>query len=183
MAQCVQSVQELIPDSFVPCVAALCSDDAERLTRLNHLSFAELLKPFTRLTSEGTWSSPGPRSVGARGRERGGGGRGEGDVYGPEGGACWAAGPAGSLSGPRRPPLRPSGRFLPASHLPPVGWFLSRKREPPRGLGALAEGGRSGAEPRRRPACQTARGGWFEQQRGASPLCLSPYLVILLFFL
>ncbi|XP_036179655.1 trafficking protein particle complex subunit 8 isoform X13 [Myotis myotis] len=52
MAQCVQSVQELIPDSFVPCVAALCSDDAERLTRLNHLSFAELLKPFTRLTSE-----------------------------------------------------------------------------------------------------------------------------------
>lgn len=55
MAQCVQSVQELIPDSFVPCVAALCSDEAERLTRLNHLSFAELLKPFSRLTSEGTW--------------------------------------------------------------------------------------------------------------------------------
>ncbi|XP_045019974.1 trafficking protein particle complex subunit 8 isoform X2 [Bubalus bubalis] len=53
MAQCVQSVQELIPDSFVPCVAALCSDEAERLTRLNHLSFAELLKPFSRLTSEG----------------------------------------------------------------------------------------------------------------------------------
>ncbi|XP_021120775.1 trafficking protein particle complex subunit 8 isoform X5 [Heterocephalus glaber] len=52
MAQCVQSVQELIPDSFVPCVAALCSDEVERLTRLNHLSFAELLKPFSRLTSE-----------------------------------------------------------------------------------------------------------------------------------
>ncbi|KAB0396487.1 hypothetical protein E2I00_003023, partial [Balaenoptera physalus] len=49
---CVQSVQELIPDSFVPCVAALCSDEAERLTRLSHLSFAELLKPFSRLTSE-----------------------------------------------------------------------------------------------------------------------------------
>lgn len=58
MAQCVQSVQELIPDSFVPCVAALCSDEAERLTRLNHLSFAELLKPFSRLTSEGTWCLP-----------------------------------------------------------------------------------------------------------------------------
>jgi hypothetical protein len=58
MAQCVQSVQELIPDSFVPCVAALCSDDAERLTRLNHLSFAELLKPFSRLTSEGMWYPP-----------------------------------------------------------------------------------------------------------------------------
>ncbi|XP_036275711.1 trafficking protein particle complex subunit 8 isoform X5 [Pipistrellus kuhlii] len=52
MAQCVQSVHELIPDSFVPCVAALCSDDAERLARRNHLSFAELLRPFTRLTSE-----------------------------------------------------------------------------------------------------------------------------------
>jgi hypothetical protein len=51
-------VQELIPDSFVPCVAALCSDDAERLTRLNHLSFAELLKPFSRLTSEGMWYPP-----------------------------------------------------------------------------------------------------------------------------
>lgn len=53
MAQSVQPVQELIPDSFVPCVAALCSEDAERLTRLNRLSFAELLKPFSRLTSEG----------------------------------------------------------------------------------------------------------------------------------
>uniref|UniRef100_A0A5F8GCW6 Trafficking protein particle complex subunit 8 n=1 Tax=Monodelphis domestica TaxID=13616 RepID=A0A5F8GCW6_MONDO len=52
MAQCVQSVQELIPDSFVPCVAALCSEEAERLTRRNHLGFAELLKPFSRLTSE-----------------------------------------------------------------------------------------------------------------------------------
>ncbi|XP_005372804.1 PREDICTED: trafficking protein particle complex subunit 8 isoform X2 [Chinchilla lanigera] len=58
MAQCVQSVQELIPDSFVPCVAALCSDEAERLTRRNHLSFAELLKPFSRLTSEGHMRDP-----------------------------------------------------------------------------------------------------------------------------
>lgn len=68
MAQCVQSVQELIPDSFVPCVAALCSDEAERLTRLNHLSFAELLKPFSRLTSEGTWwPSSFPRLKPSRG--------------------------------------------------------------------------------------------------------------------
>lgn len=71
MAQCVQSVQELIPDSFVPCVAALCSDEAERLTRLNHLSFAELLKPFSRLTSEGTWGpSSFPRLKASRGREK-----------------------------------------------------------------------------------------------------------------
>lgn len=53
MAQCVQSVQEFIQDSFVPLVAALCSEEAERLTRKNNLSFAELVKPFCRLTSEG----------------------------------------------------------------------------------------------------------------------------------
>uniref|UniRef100_A0A8B9RS85 Trafficking protein particle complex 8 n=1 Tax=Accipiter nisus TaxID=211598 RepID=A0A8B9RS85_9AVES len=52
MAQCVQSVQEFIQDSFVPLVAALCSEEAERLTRKNSLSFAELVKPFCRLTSE-----------------------------------------------------------------------------------------------------------------------------------
>uniref|UniRef100_A0A8C3JPL7 Trafficking protein particle complex 8 n=1 Tax=Calidris pygmaea TaxID=425635 RepID=A0A8C3JPL7_9CHAR len=52
MAQCVQSVQEFIQDSFVPLVAALCSEEAERLTRKNNLSFAELVKPFCRLTSE-----------------------------------------------------------------------------------------------------------------------------------
>ncbi|OXB81698.1 UNVERIFIED_CONTAM: hypothetical protein H355_008947 [Colinus virginianus] len=52
MAQCVQSVQEFIQDSFVPLVAALCSEEAERLTRRNNLSFAELVKPFCRLTSE-----------------------------------------------------------------------------------------------------------------------------------
>lgn len=53
MAQCVQSVQEFIQDSFVPLVAALCSEEAEKLTRRNNLSFAELVKPFCRLTSEG----------------------------------------------------------------------------------------------------------------------------------
>uniref|UniRef100_A0A672T6M2 Trafficking protein particle complex subunit 8 n=1 Tax=Sinocyclocheilus grahami TaxID=75366 RepID=A0A672T6M2_SINGR len=53
MAQCVQSVQEYIQDSFVPMVAVLCSEDAERVTRKNSLSFPELLRPFCRLTSEG----------------------------------------------------------------------------------------------------------------------------------
>uniref|UniRef100_K7FBI8 Trafficking protein particle complex subunit 8 n=1 Tax=Pelodiscus sinensis TaxID=13735 RepID=K7FBI8_PELSI len=51
-AQCVQSVQEFIQDSFVPLVAALCSEEAERLTRKNNLGFSELVKPFCRLTSE-----------------------------------------------------------------------------------------------------------------------------------
>lgn len=55
MAQCVQSVQEFLQDSFVPLVAALCSEEAERLARRNNLGFAELLKPFCRLTSEGRY--------------------------------------------------------------------------------------------------------------------------------
>lgn len=53
MAQCAQSVQEFVQGSFVPMVASLCSDEAERVTRKNNLTFEELLRPFCRLTSEG----------------------------------------------------------------------------------------------------------------------------------
>ncbi|XP_078543490.1 trafficking protein particle complex subunit 8 isoform X1 [Lissotriton helveticus] len=52
MAQCLQSVHEFLQDAFVPAVAALCSEEAERLTRKNNLSFCELVRPFCRLTSE-----------------------------------------------------------------------------------------------------------------------------------
>ncbi|KAK6313879.1 hypothetical protein J4Q44_G00153380 [Coregonus suidteri] len=58
MAQCVQSVQEFIQDSFVPMVAVLCSEDAEKVTRKNNLNFSELLRPFCRLTSEGHTRDP-----------------------------------------------------------------------------------------------------------------------------
>lgn len=58
MAQSFQNVQELIQDSFVPMVAVLCSEEAERVTNKNHLSFSELLRPFCRLTSEGKSRSP-----------------------------------------------------------------------------------------------------------------------------
>uniref|UniRef100_A0A8C8EUZ2 Trafficking protein particle complex 8 n=1 Tax=Oncorhynchus tshawytscha TaxID=74940 RepID=A0A8C8EUZ2_ONCTS len=58
MAQCVQSVQEFIQDSFVPMVAVLCSEDAEKITRKNNLNFSELLRPFCRLTSEGHMRDP-----------------------------------------------------------------------------------------------------------------------------
>lgn len=58
MAQCVQSVQEFVQDSFVPMVAVLCSEEAEKVTRKNKLSFAELLRPFCRLTSEGHIRDP-----------------------------------------------------------------------------------------------------------------------------
>uniref|UniRef100_A0A7N6BAC6 Trafficking protein particle complex 8 n=1 Tax=Anabas testudineus TaxID=64144 RepID=A0A7N6BAC6_ANATE len=58
MARCVQSVQEFVQDSFVPMVAVLCSEEAERVTRKNNLNFAELLRPFCRLTSEGHIRDP-----------------------------------------------------------------------------------------------------------------------------
>uniref|UniRef100_A0A672YVX3 Trafficking protein particle complex 8 n=1 Tax=Sphaeramia orbicularis TaxID=375764 RepID=A0A672YVX3_9TELE len=58
MAQCVHSVQEFVQDSFVPMVAVLCSEEAERVTRKNNLSFDELLRPFCRLTSEGHIRDP-----------------------------------------------------------------------------------------------------------------------------
>ncbi|XP_010896143.2 trafficking protein particle complex subunit 8 isoform X2 [Esox lucius] len=58
MAQCVQSVHEFIQDSFVPMVAVLCSEDAEKVTRKNNLNFSELLRPFCRLTSEGHMRDP-----------------------------------------------------------------------------------------------------------------------------
>lgn len=58
MAQSFQNVQEFIQDSFVPMVAVLCSEEAQRITSKNNLSFAELLRPFCRLTSEG--KSPNP---------------------------------------------------------------------------------------------------------------------------
>ncbi|KAM9383796.1 trafficking protein particle complex subunit 8 isoform 4-T4 [Pholidichthys leucotaenia] len=58
MAQCVQSIQEFVQDSFVPMVAVLCSEEALRVTRKNNLNFAELLRPFCRLTSEGHIRDP-----------------------------------------------------------------------------------------------------------------------------
>uniref|UniRef100_A0A665T8C6 Trafficking protein particle complex 8 n=1 Tax=Echeneis naucrates TaxID=173247 RepID=A0A665T8C6_ECHNA len=58
MAQCVQFVEEFVQDSFVPMVAVLCSEEAERATRKNNLNFTELLRPFCRLTSEGHIRDP-----------------------------------------------------------------------------------------------------------------------------
>uniref|UniRef100_A0AAY4CUL5 Trafficking protein particle complex 8 n=1 Tax=Denticeps clupeoides TaxID=299321 RepID=A0AAY4CUL5_9TELE len=63
MAQRTQSVQEFIQDAFVPMVAVLCSDDAEKVTRKNSLSFPELLRPFCRLTSEGHLRDPNNQLV------------------------------------------------------------------------------------------------------------------------
>ncbi|XP_032875370.1 trafficking protein particle complex subunit 8 isoform X1 [Amblyraja radiata] len=62
MAQCVQSVQEFIQDTFVPMVAVLCSEAADGSTRKNNLSFAELVRPFCRLTSEVHMRDPNNQS-------------------------------------------------------------------------------------------------------------------------
>uniref|UniRef100_W5K4I0 Trafficking protein particle complex subunit 8 n=1 Tax=Astyanax mexicanus TaxID=7994 RepID=W5K4I0_ASTMX len=67
MAQCAQSVQEFIQDSFVPMVAVLCSEEAERVTRRNCLSFPELLRPFCRLPSEGHLRDPNNQVVVVKG--------------------------------------------------------------------------------------------------------------------
>ncbi|XP_069778658.1 trafficking protein particle complex subunit 8 isoform X2 [Narcine bancroftii] len=62
MAQCVQSVQEFLQDTFVPTVAVLCSEAARSSTRKNNLTFAELVRPFCRLTSEVHMRDPNNQS-------------------------------------------------------------------------------------------------------------------------
>ncbi|XP_038077879.1 trafficking protein particle complex subunit 8-like [Patiria miniata] len=52
MAQCTQSAQEFVQNSFGPTVAVLCSHDAEVLAQKNNLSMVEMIRPFSRLTNE-----------------------------------------------------------------------------------------------------------------------------------
>ncbi|XP_053570976.1 trafficking protein particle complex subunit 8 isoform X2 [Bombina bombina] len=58
MAQCLLSVHEFLQDCFIPQVAALCSDEAEKTARKNQLSFCELVRPFCRLSTEGHMRDP-----------------------------------------------------------------------------------------------------------------------------
>ena len=53
MARCTQSAQEFILSAFPIYVGALTSEDAELVCRKNHLSFAELIRPFCQLQSDG----------------------------------------------------------------------------------------------------------------------------------
>lgn len=52
MAQCKQTAQEFIQNTFNPHVAVLCSPDAEVLCQKNNLTFVELVQPFCHLTTE-----------------------------------------------------------------------------------------------------------------------------------
>ena len=53
MAQCTQSAFEFIQSAFCPMVAVMCSEDAEKVSQKNNLSFVEMVRPFCHLTSEG----------------------------------------------------------------------------------------------------------------------------------
>ncbi|KAM8967666.1 trafficking protein particle complex subunit 8 isoform 2-T2 [Pelodytes ibericus] len=52
MAQCLLSVHEFLQDAFIPQVAAMCSEEADKMSRKNQLSFCELVRPFCRLSTE-----------------------------------------------------------------------------------------------------------------------------------
>lgn len=58
MAQCTQSAFEFIQSAFCPMVAVMCSEDAEKVSQKNNLSFVEMVRPFCHLTSEAHMRDP-----------------------------------------------------------------------------------------------------------------------------
>jgi hypothetical protein len=52
MAQCLQTYDELIKNTFSPQIAVICSNDCETICLKNNLNFVELLQPFSRLNAE-----------------------------------------------------------------------------------------------------------------------------------
>lgn len=53
MARCTTSGEEFIHFVFGPCVSVLTSSDVERRCTEDNLTFAELLRPFSKLTKDG----------------------------------------------------------------------------------------------------------------------------------
>ena len=53
MAQCQKSARAFIRDALSPSVGVICSQEATEICQKNHLSFVELLLPFSRLTTDG----------------------------------------------------------------------------------------------------------------------------------
>lgn len=47
------SPKELIQNVFSPLVGAICTPQAEDICQKNHLSFVEMLQPFTKLSTDG----------------------------------------------------------------------------------------------------------------------------------
>ena len=53
MAQSTRSVESLVKLTYALQIATRCSEDAESICRKNHLSFPELLRPFSVLSEKG----------------------------------------------------------------------------------------------------------------------------------
>lgn len=53
MAQSTRSVESLVKMAYALQIASRCSDDAETICKKNHLSFADLMRPFSVLTEKG----------------------------------------------------------------------------------------------------------------------------------
>lgn len=55
MAQCKLTPREFIGNAFSPQIAVVCSTAADVACQRNNLSFVELLQPFCKLNTEGTY--------------------------------------------------------------------------------------------------------------------------------
>lgn len=53
MANCKLSAIEFIQDTFAPTIAVSCSNDAAEVCAKNNLSFADMVEPFCKLSTEG----------------------------------------------------------------------------------------------------------------------------------
>lgn len=53
MAQCQKSADSFLRDAFSPCIGVICTEESNAICLRNHLSFVELLLPFSRLATSG----------------------------------------------------------------------------------------------------------------------------------
>ena len=52
MAQCLQTYEEFVKNSFCPQIAVISGPDCDSLCAKNNLTLVELLQPFCRLNAE-----------------------------------------------------------------------------------------------------------------------------------
>ena len=53
MAQSLQSIESLIKSAFALQVAVRCEEDVEAICQKNNLTFADLLRPFSQVSTQG----------------------------------------------------------------------------------------------------------------------------------
>uniref|UniRef100_A0A6B2EI91 Protein with involvement in meiosis gsg1 n=1 Tax=Phlebotomus kandelakii TaxID=1109342 RepID=A0A6B2EI91_9DIPT len=61
------STKEMIQSAFSPLIGATCSTQAEELCQKNNLTFAEMLQPFSRLTTDASFRDSSGTSVSLKG--------------------------------------------------------------------------------------------------------------------